>query len=108
MFYVGQKVECVDDTHPQNRPLGLLKAKSTYTIRWIGQFRGRLCVRVDEIIRPCGNDRTPFDTPYYSSRFRPIVERKTDISVFTQILDDVNTRAPAQERASAINLEEGR
>jgi hypothetical protein len=28
------------------------------------------------------------------ARFRPVEERKTDISIFTKILDDVKTKEP--------------
>lgn len=51
-----------------------------------GAPRGLLFV---EIVPP------PFYISFAREYFRPIVERKTDISIFTKILDDVRQREPA-------------
>lgn len=86
-FHVGQKVVCINDT-PWNSPLlGTLRRGCIYTIRWIGIHLGQPCVKVDEILRPCGLDISPDDTPFLSRRFRPLIERKTDISIFTAMLN---------------------
>jgi hypothetical protein len=89
MFYVGQKVVCVDDRSPDLNWEHPVSAGEVYTVQWAGvyQFRctGRptlLAVRLFEVIRewPDGN------TPLGAYRFRPVVERKTDISIFTKML----------------------
>lgn len=89
MFQVGQKVICVDDAQiiPSSNPIDQipLECGSIYTVRWIGPqyFSGLdkivLSVRLEETLRP-------FDYPFGADRFRPVVERKTDISVFTRML----------------------
>lgn len=83
MFYVGQKVVCVDDVPRKFGGLDDLRAGNIYTIRWIGIHKNAVCVRVCEIP---ARARRPFDLPYFADRFRPVVEKKTDISIFTGIL----------------------
>ncbi len=95
MFYVGQKVVCVDDKPIQksNRMDGL-SARTIYTIRWSGIEHGEPSVRLMEIVRPvrlCLGDAVS-DLPYLARRFRLLAERKTDISIFTRMLDDVKSR----------------
>jgi hypothetical protein len=92
-FRIGQKVVCIDDKPSiVQGSLGLLKAGQVYTIRWLGDY---MCpgtneiqphIRVEEIHRPCGDDTENIDTPYKARRFRPIVERKTNISIFKKML----------------------
>lgn len=99
MFYLGQKVVCINDT-PQSpfRPCldGLTKG-NVYTIRWIGDYfdiydqTTNLCIRVEEILRLLDN-RYIQDMPYLASRFRPLIEKKTDISVFEKLLIPTKTR----------------
>ena len=101
-FRVGQKVVCVDagstgkytpwrhsdDVH------GLTEGV-VYTIRAVGSFRGlRDNVWLAEIHRPLCAGR---EYPYAAARFRPVVERKTDISVFTAMLN------PSQVTVDAMN-----
>lgn len=105
MFRVGMKVVCVDDgVGPFMKEAGgiwdaPIKNKEIYTIRWCGEYtyvgpRGSItapCVRLVGINRPdplWGEE----DRPFAASRFRPVVERKTDISIFNQILRDVTAR----------------
>lgn len=92
-FRVGQKVVCVD---AKKRFLiggmGTLTKGRIYTVRWVGEYRGNICIRVEEIHRPSGDDREDFDTPYQTIRFRPIVERKTDISFAHEILRKVSRK----------------
>jgi hypothetical protein len=88
MFRVGQKVICVNDVeypHAYGLPGmdGLTKGH-VYTVREVGLSSwvdGRPAVRLAEIVRP--HD----DVPFWAHRFRPLVERKTDISVFKKLLD---------------------
>lgn len=72
MFHVGQKVVCVD--------AGIWRKIANnvvYTIHSINADHG-LWLRLIEV--------DPLGGGYLSSRFRPVVERKTDISIFTAML----------------------
>jgi hypothetical protein len=74
MFRVGQKVVCVDAR-------GTLQKDAIYTVLGIELApSGRTILQVDcpPDIGGCSG--------YYATRFRPIVERKTDISVFKAML----------------------
>lgn len=91
MFQVGQKVVCVDDFFPSplwsNGDTGGLKAGRVYTIRWIGvsyhPYKGRAqCILLEGITRIYYGT----DWPFKATRFRPAVERKTDISIFRSLL----------------------
>lgn len=97
-FHVGQKVVCVDD-EARYGDLYPLKAGVTYTVRSIGPFCHPLfritevCVCVEEITRQD-------DFPYLARRFRPLVERKTDISIFHRILQQNSNPVPAKPVAA--------
>lgn len=87
MFRVGQKVVCVDAMPKPTNSLGMhgLAEKMIYTIRRISGGS----VWLEEILRPSGWAvcRLFAECPYDARRFRPLVERKTDISVFTALLN---------------------
>lgn len=94
MFRVGQKVVCIDAKGHR-----LIKTGQVYTIRQVGLVAwtdGSAAVRLEEICRGprdrCDGSRGD-DTPYYARRFRPVIERKTDISIFTRMLDGVREMA---------------
>lgn len=105
-FVVGQTVICVDDgdrdkTLPENAKLiadsmdGLTKGRR-YTIRDVFFDEGweSVSVRLVEIVRPnsiCGG--VCYEAGYDPDRFRPVAERKTDISIFTNMLRDVHADA---------------
>lgn len=85
-FHVGQKVVCVED-----RPHFLDKVKrldrgAVYTIR--EEFRsavtGRYGVFLNEVVMP--RLESGEELGWLATRFRPVQERKTDISVFTKLL----------------------
>lgn len=110
MFEVGQKVVCVEAEASckymppgiiSNRDLDELAEGAVYTIRKIGVVYGDLCVWLDEITRP-EHVFWGGEAPYDARRFRPVVERKTDISVFTAMLH----RAPADLLADLRKLEQ--
>ena len=95
-FHVGQKVVCVnaewDDPHwckfTPNRPV----AGGVYTIREIhSAFPHRVGFYLDELPNPVviWVERTG-EGAFLSTRFRPVIERKTDISVFTALLNPAN------------------
>ena len=97
MFRVGQKVVCVDDAKDRSDvnydPWGC-KGR-VYVISKVGMFSSpayepTLCVWVDGIYRP---DWRGIDVPFRASRFRPVVTRKTDISVFRALINPVKEEA---------------
>lgn len=93
MFYVGQKVVCVNDAVADGLRYGVEYVLmpilgEVYTISAVGLVHpydpAKLpCVLVSEINRKTIE-------PIWAHRFRPIVEKKTNISIFTDILDRVN------------------
>ena len=93
MFRVGQKVVCVDasiryQNPPWNKPIPLVKGR-VYTIRGSENGGGVLGVYLFETKSnlppfPDGSERS-----FCADRFRPIVERKTDISIFTEMFSPV-------------------
>lgn len=84
MFRIGQKVVCVDDEEWSNHQRRI-RAGEIYTIAAFGVHPAdgneecAFLVGVKRIFRGV-------DYPFGLYRFRPIVERKTDISVFTKML----------------------
>ena len=74
MFHVGQKVVCVDD-----RGTSLVRAGHEYIVR--ETQAAYLCLH--------GVRGTVADG-MFATRFRPVIERKTNISVFTALLDPAN------------------
>jgi hypothetical protein len=83
-FRVGQKVVCISEDKTR-----ILRRGRIYTIasiRWIGADETNdpgLGVTVEET--PTKEDDEWF-AEFRAERFRPIVERKTDISIFTKML----------------------
>jgi hypothetical protein len=86
MFHVGQKVVCVDITTPsaKNYPFfnTFLKKGNIYTVRSCHQhsYEGETGPAV------CVNDMRT----YWAFRFKPLIERKTDISIFKKLLNPKN------------------
>lgn len=86
-FRIGQKVVCVN---AKPRPgtgwifWGPPVVGAIYTVaghcvsRW-----GDVCITLSEM-----------DGQYRAVRFRPVVERKTDIGIFTRMLTDNRTKIP--------------
>jgi hypothetical protein len=81
MFRVGQKVVCVDDTNT-----GLVVRDAIYTVR---NVRGRFLDLVGIFAMSGGMDGM------LASRFRPAVERKTDITIFTAMLNPAKKKRRA-------------
>jgi hypothetical protein len=108
MFSVGHNVVCVDDdtysplagtlSPAMKRKVEVAKGQ-IYIVRWIGPYHMKyagkpwgdpfLGVRVEGIIR------SHIDTPFHHGRFRPVVERKTDIGFAHEILRKASKKAPA-------------
>jgi len=97
MFRVGQKVVCIETWSLNGTgygdEIGPIEGK-IYTIRSIGvgfnsHYPDRLQVRLVEISnesRLYGGDRAKYEPAFGAYRFRPVVERKTDISIFKAML----------------------
>ena len=101
MFRVGQKVVCIGTVGSPNvdweawvscwkiiRP----SRGSVYTVRDIRMGAIRQHVRLVEIINPNAEfkDAQPQEPWFWAEAFRPIVERKTDISALQALLIPAN------------------
>lgn len=84
-FHVGQKVVCVDDA--PRRGFASWDAPifngAIYTIAAIRNSERGLAADLAEVHRPCG-------LPFFLGRFRPVIERKTDISSIVALLNPTN------------------
>ena len=108
-FRVGQKVVCIGgDGTP--KPIGYWKSwarewgitlatrGNIYTIRCVRVAAdGTQRVRLIEIVNPIieFNNAPSQEMWFWASHFRPIVERKTDISIFTKMLTSKKIGADA-------------
>ncbi len=90
MFRIGQKVVCVEDRAEAAGDIldGWIKAGNIYVIRSMEfcPVQNRLGVRVEGVILPTNPFFNDEENLIEAFRFRPIVEKKTDISVFEEIL----------------------
>lgn len=99
-FRVGQKVVCIRDDFARDRYAGVRYPEhgKVYTLRTV-EFDDRYqltFVRLAEICNPVlmyqgGMTEVSFD----AEAFRPIVERKTDISIFKAMLTPKTEQVPA-------------
>jgi hypothetical protein len=93
-FRVGQKVVCVDadfSMYGGKAPPNLPVEGGTYTLR--GSVTNGLCIwwRLGEISNPTRDTELGIMEPAFAARrFRPVVERKTDISIFKKMLRPVS------------------
>jgi hypothetical protein len=98
-FHVGQKVVCIDDNdsppkgHQVLTVMVLPKVGKVYTVREVltGVVGGSPCVLLqeipDQIVEVLSNGVHRVGTiVFYAHAFRPLVERKTDISIFKAML----------------------
>jgi hypothetical protein len=109
MFYVGQKVIRV--TEPKGTALGdaiyypgytFTKLGGIYTVRaiYLEKFSSEAglieTLLLEELRNPLVRWKTLglHEVGFAASNFRPVVERKTDISIFTTILDNVKSKEP--------------
>jgi len=106
---VGMKVVCVDDlerdqfvgvysNHPAIGGLDGLRKNSIYTVRAIAVERdGEAVLFLNEITRSyCPTERR--EAAFSAWRFRPVVEREYDISIFTAML------SPAKKAAETVGF----
>lgn len=86
MFRLGQKVVCIDDSKNSAGDESGLRKGSIYTINAVFPFQARdedYGVQLYEIVAP----HSPYHLhAFRASRFRPIVDGKTDISIFREML----------------------
>jgi hypothetical protein len=99
-FHKGQRVICIAP-HPEWEQAGCVTPKvgEIYTVRRYDDTDGLL---LEEIVNDNGFDHTinmetgdivpPGEDSFIPDRFRPLIERKTDISIFRRILDKTNCR----------------
>lgn len=101
MFYVGQKVVCVSD-EPKNPCVlngriladdywpNFPKKGKIYTVRGFFCDDPDLCgIYLVELINPVRHYTKGFvEGGFRAENFRPLEERKTDISIFTEMLKD--------------------
>lgn len=102
-FVVGQKVVCVIGSRRHwsvRYPEVILPVEGqTYTIRdMIPHASGEIGIRLAEVVNPDLEIGMTYKDgskePMFSHvQFRPVVTRKTDISVFTKMLRDVHADA---------------
>lgn len=94
-FYIGQKVVWVGNPNGKKSPpeYRLTKGK-IYTIRDIDlravDLHGCATIRVEEMIRPVVfaiDVDLIWEIGYHPNSFRPLVKKKTDISIFTAMLN---------------------
>ena len=84
MFFVGQKVVCVRLHKPTD---SRLKVGGIYTVAAIDSQPPALGIDVVEEPAAKQPGFAPPCLPFYWAKlFRPAVERKTDISIFTKML----------------------
>lgn len=96
-FRIGQKVVCIRDDW--RTVLGEVRPVKgcVYTIRSLSvDERGDLFLRLHEIInQPHRYAERSGECEFWSIAFRPVVERKTDISAFERMLTPSNTKVDA-------------
>lgn len=100
-FHVGQKVVCVDDDwYVADLPelQCVPKKHSIYTIRAIEQIGDGDGFLLCEIVNPVIEwDGVTAEPTFDAESFRPIVERKTDISIFKKMLIEAPKEVEAAE-----------
>ena len=102
MFHIGQQVVCVHDVGcPSANEFRNVPVKAgLYTVRGfvspdVGYERtpGML---LEEVVNPPWEYKEGvFEPSFHPYHFRPLVQHKTDISVFTRMLHNVPTKEPA-------------
>jgi len=86
-FQVGQKVVCIAECEVTRYMETPPVVGSVYTIREIGEHEGIAWVRLVEIVnKPMQYWGIFAEKPWEADCFRPLVDRKTDISIFTEML----------------------
>lgn len=100
-FYVGQKVVCIKDYETPRcfSWVNFPRKETVYTVRALCPNNYKPAILLEEI----RNERTVRfevtrvrgEPSFRSHNFRPLVEQKTDISIFTAMLDPSVPKSPA-------------
>ena len=114
MFHIGQRVVCIHEVgRPSANEFPNVPIKgSIYTVRGfvtpdVGYERtpGML---LEEVVNPPWEYKEGvFEPSFHPYHFRPLVQHKTDISVFTGMLDNVRTEEPACTSEIAVTMTPG-
>lgn len=97
-FHVGQKVVCVRVSEAVRirgeEGYQIPREGSVYTIRsMVVSGEDNLCIRLHELHNPPRIYREGFvEGAFRAENFRPVIERKTDISALTALLNPANNR----------------
>jgi hypothetical protein len=88
-FHVGQKVVCVVEFDGHYGQEIFPKRGGIYTVRTAEVEDDGQWIRLHEIVNPAAKYAERFDECMFAAcGFRPVVERKTDISIFKKMLTD--------------------
>ena len=79
-FDVGQKVECIHDTNFTH----MIRRGTIYEVEYVYFPRGHTAI----CLKGVGTWYPDAPPGWPATWFRPIIERKTDISIFTAMLTD--------------------
>ena len=98
MFHIGQRVMCIHDIGcAQGNEFPNIPIKgSIYTVRGfvspdVGYERTPGMLLEEVVNPPWEYNEGVFEPSFHPYHFRPLVQHKTDISVFKRMLDNVRT-----------------
>lgn len=98
MFRIGQRVVCVNDRWITLNGENVPRAKKIYTVRSINAGcvnQESTYIRLIEVRNPPIQYANAYcEAAFDVEGFRPLIEKKTDISIFTKLLNNV----PLHER----------
>jgi hypothetical protein len=103
-FHVGEKVVCVNDGPTDGGHIVSLKKGTVYTVQFLCAAENHAEKNVGIFV--CGvaeEPRNGFCDCYNAERFRPLIERKTDISVFTEMLKTKELVGSGDDRVQDSN-----
>jgi hypothetical protein len=100
-WFIGQEIVCLDDFLAEKNYYswfgkiyeGIIypEKDKIYTIRSISDFKNRICFHVKEIKNIDMDFYGGFHEVFFEDKhFAPLVKQKTDISIFTEILNKAN------------------
>lgn len=97
MFTVSQKVVCISGESDPDWHGDVPTVGAVYTVSWTGVAEdwGVEIIDLAELPSPAENG---FERGYQASCFRPVVERKTSIDIFTAML------TPSPVTVDALNM----
>jgi hypothetical protein len=96
MFEIGHRVVCVKDNPEPDEPAPFLAIGTIYTVSGFEDWEGEIMLLLAEMAI---HNVPHWSQGYAQECFRPVVENKTDISVFTAILKPEKTPALALQES---------